>query len=235
MAREITLPAAASAIRWEGLRGFEKLKAPEQNLLRRKTQDLIQHIQAAGMNRLEIGRDLAEIRDVLEPRNMFERYLKIEGLSIYKISRASAYRFIENFEVARTITPTPTAQARIALMRVGSKLTRALVSSNPPPRTKDPEKLIEYIEELAAGNRRSKEELGDPDLVARELIMRYCTLFDRLPSHHKTRASFFHRVAGMMATISGIASEVSVRPIAVPDDYRPGPKGRPRIHKVEEE
>lgn len=233
--REQSPHGLVASIRWDDLKGWDKLKAPEQLVVRRKTQDLIEHIHAAGRNRLEIGKDLAELRDILEPRKMFEKYLSMEGLSIYNISRATAYRFIENHEVARTITPAPTAQARIALMRVGSKLTRALVATNPPPKTRDPKKIIEYIDALVEPKRKSAEELSDPDLITQELIMRYYTLFDRLPPHHKTRSSFFFRAAGMMATISGIASEVVVKPLHVPKDYKPGPKGRPRIHPINEE
>lgn len=207
------------------IRGWDKLKTAEQDIVRRETRELQQTIQDAGKLRLAIGEHLSKVRDVLGAKNhkgMWERWLKTRP---FGISRTVAHRYIQNYEVARTIFPKPIME--VALMRETDLIDRSLVAVNPPPKTRDKEKIIEYLDSLHKP-RKAIDLAGDPEVMKREVYQYWKIRYDRLPSHHKTRAAWNRSLWGMMATTMGVGGEFGVTPIAVPDDFKPRPRGRPR-------
>lgn len=207
------------------IRGWDKLKTAEQDIVRRETKELQQTIQDAGRLRLAIGEHLSRVRDVLGAKNhkgMWEKWLKTLP---FGLSRSSANRYIQNYEVARTILPKPYME--LALTRETGFLDRNMVAVNPPPKTRKKEEMIEYLDSLQKPHRAS-DLADDPEVMKREVYQYWKLRFDRLPSHHKTRAAWNRSLWGMMATTMGVSGEFGVTPTAVPDDFKPRPRGRPR-------
>lgn len=210
----------------ESMRGWDRLRPAEQQVVRKESDALLRTPMDAGRARLAIGEHLARLRDVLEPRKMFERYLKSEGLSIFKISRATAYRYINTYEAARTILPAPIMQ--VALMRPNDSLDLEMVRAHPAPRTTSRERIDEYLDSVSRRPRGEAEE--DPETLQKECINFIRTRWNRLPSgmSKRQRNAWMDELRAMTLTLQGVSGPITIEASAIPDHYKAKPVGRPR-------
>src|SRR5690348_9617372 len=118
----------------EKIHGWSKLPERERLTVFKETDELAQSIEMFGKMRLKIGGHLCKIRDILEPRRIFKAYLKSTP---WGFSVATAYRYIQIYEQAKTILPAPVM--KVALLRGMDTLNVELVKVHRPPNTEDPE------------------------------------------------------------------------------------------------
>jgi len=207
------------------MRGWENLKSAEQAIVRRETDELLRSIAMVGNGRLAIGKHLQEISNVLTPRRLFEKYLRLEGLRMFNISRVTAFRFIKLYQVSQTYMPAPAL--RVALMRPNQMLDADLIKATPPPKSSDPEIIDKYLESVSKPP-RGKVQIGMSDERVRkgECIYFLRVQLKKIAPHRRAAAA--KEIAGYLLTLAGHASSITVHPLAIPDEFqlkKRGPKG----------
>lgn len=223
-----TSPERAPHIQLELLKGWEKLIPHDQQIIRKETSALSESIYDVGKARLCIGEHLAKVRDILEPKKMFVKYLDTLGFS-----RATAYRFMDNYLMARTILPTPVMQ--VALMRGSDTINARLVKAFPPPKSNDVGVINDYLDVIEQ-KERGEPPAGSDDQIA-ESYKRECLNFirvrwSRLPASMNKRAktAWMNDLRGMTLTLQGISNPLTIEASAIPEGYV-RPRGRPRAEK----
>lgn len=212
----------------EELNGWNSLISQDQQTIRRETQLLIESVYEVGKSRLKIGEHLSKVRDILEPKRMFMKYLKT-----LRFSRATAYRFIDTYTAARTILPSPVMQ--VALMKGTDSINPRLVKAFPPPKSTDVKVISNYIDKISQKARGEREQSSDENEMA-ETMKRECfnfirTRWQRLPEGMSKREknAWMNDLRGMTMTLQGIANQLTIEAQAIPDGYVV-PRGRPRLN-----
>lgn len=209
----------------ESLKGWESLISQDQQIIQKETKLLIESVYEAGKYRLKIGEHLVKIRDILEPKRMFTKYLKTLRFSI-----ATAYRFIDNYTGAKTILPSPVMQ--VALMRGTDSINARLVKAFPPPKSNDVTVISTYLDKLAKKERGQKEP--DQSTLA-ETMKKECfnfirTRWERLPADmtKREKTAWMNDLRGMTMTLQGVSNTLTIEASAIPSHYV-RPRGRPRL------
>jgi hypothetical protein len=203
--------------------GLAKLEPNEQDLVRREARALAHAMKGEAVSKLSIGEHLAALRKVLEPRRIFVAFLK-QWSSEYALpmSRATAYRYIEQYNVAYSALPSNVLEMAV---RKGTKIGTEALVSNPPPETQDQGEIEKYLDNLKTTR---VEVVAGPDTLLRECVNFVGTRWDKLPAgDHKARTKFMGSLIGMLLAKFGVASEQSFAPMAIPDTFR-AVRGRPR-------
>src|SRR6266705_1037891 len=78
------------------IKGWDSLNFDEQKMVVDEGQQLAVALLQYGHSRIAIGEHLTKLRGILEPHNMFERFLKN-----FHFSKRTAYRYIAGFENAK--------------------------------------------------------------------------------------------------------------------------------------
>jgi hypothetical protein len=215
-------------VQLELLRGWDKLIPHDQQIIQKETQALTVSIYEVGKARLRIGEHLTRVRDILEPKKMFVKYLDTLGFA-----RATAYRFMDNYLMARTILPTPIMQ--VALMRGSDTINARLVKAFPPPKSNDVGVINDYLDVIEQ-KERGEPPAGSDDQIA-ESYKRECLNFirvrwSRLPASMNKRAktAWMNDLRGMTLTLQGISNPLTIEASAIPEGYV-RPRGRPRAEK----
>ncbi len=201
----------------EQFQGWGKLEPNEQDAVKRESLELFESRKLESKSKLEQGQHLSALRDILEPKRIFTSFLQ----DIFHMSKATAYRYMEAYEVTRSKVSAPVLE--IALAR-GTKISPKMLAANPPPKTTNRAKIEVYLDTLKPGR------IDAP--VSAETLLKECVNFvslrwDRLPSNHKTRAAFMRSLIGMLMARFGVASDQSFSPTAIPDSFRVV-RGRPK-------
>jgi hypothetical protein len=212
------------------LKGWESLIAQDQQVIRKETAALAESIFEAGKSRLKIGEHLTKLRDILEPKRMFVKYL-----NTLHFSRATAYRFIDTYLAAKTILPSPVMQ--VALMRGTDTINARLVKAFPPPKSTDVAVISTYLDKIAKKERGQSVETDEdqlPELYKRECFNFIRTRWARLPEtmSRRQKTAWMNDLRGMTMTLQGVSS-LTLEASAIPDDYV-RPRGRPRLDSKKE-
>lgn len=208
----------------EELKGWNTLISHDQQVVKRETQLLFESIQDVGKGRLKIGEHLTRVRDILEPRRMFVKYLKT-----LRFSQATAYRFIDTYNAAKTILPSPVMH--VALMKGTDSINPRLVKAFPPPKSTDVAVISNYIDKISQKARGKKEDDSEDQLA--ETLKREClnfirTRWQRLPESMSKRDknAWMNDLRGMTLTLQGISNQMTIEASAIPAGYV-RPRGRP--------
>lgn len=211
-----------TAIDFSTMKGWDGLEAAEQHSIKAETAALAKALETSGRAKLAIGEHLFKIQQILEPKRIFNRYLKTLP---FGLSRATAYRYIDNYTVARTLLPAPVM--KVAMMRSTENLNLKMVEASPPPKTQSVTKINDYFDALRAGPKLVEAKSQTPDALKKDCYNYVHLRFQRLPNNSKTRSAWIHSLCGMLITEMGVGNPISVEPVAIPDDYRVS-RGRPR-------
>lgn len=205
---------------------WNDLSPSEQRQVLLETQSLTEELDKFGLSKLAIGEHLVKLRDILEPKKKFLSYLKHNFPEAF--TRATAYRWIENYQTATNALPAPFVQ--VAMSQGYHVIDAKMVEKNPVPRTHDKAKIVAYLKKLKEEGKKSKEseERFEPEDVKKELFNRGCILIARLPNNSRTRANAIVEVAGLWFSYFGIQNEQSVSPLDVPEGLR-AVRGRPKL------
>ena len=211
-----------TTIDFSTMKGWDGLESAEQQSIKTETAALAKALEVSGRAKLAIGEHLFKIQQILEPRRIFNRYLKTLP---FGLSRATAYRYIDNYTVARTLLPAPVM--KVAMMRSTENLNLKMVEATPPPKTQNVTKINDYFDRLRTGPKLVEAKSQTPDALKKDCYNYVHLRFQRLPNNGKTRSAWIHSLCGMLITEMGVGNPISVEPVAIPDDYRVS-RGRPR-------
>lgn len=203
-----------SAASLEAMPGWAELEKNEQSAIRNETQALNEALYTAGNARLAIGEHLSRVRDVLGAKNhkgMWEHYL-----ATLHFSRATAHRYIQNYEVTRTILPKPVLQ--VAMMRGVDTIPAKMVEAMPPPRTTDPAKIGRYLDKLAkgAGPQLVLKPAANLEMELRKTFNVVRLAYDRVALRH--RDSFMERLIAMEMSLAEMPGR-KFEPESVPAEF----------------
>lgn len=228
MNRQNTALEQIAQLKFDRLSGWKSLTTHDQQAIKTETKALADSIFEAGKSRLKIGEHLTKVRDILEPKRMFTSYLKS-----LQFSRATAYRFIETYEAAKTILPSPVLQ--VALMRGTDAINARVVKALPPPKSADLQTINAYLDKISRVEQgKDEEDSNDPELLKRECFNFVRTRVARLDMTGRAKVAWMRSLAGMMVGLLGVSNSLEISPSAAPDGYV-RPRGRPRKVQSEDE
>lgn len=205
------------------IKGWSSLKENEQLLVRNETQALTEAIFLAGKTKLAIGEHLSKIHRILQPKRMWEPYLQLEGLQQYRISRATAHRYMHNFEVAKTILPKPVL--KVAMMRGMDSLSAKVVTLFPPPKSHKPKVIHQYLDKIEKRQPRGGDYADNKDML--KACFRFLqSQLNRVKPNE--RIPVVRELVGMLMTLTGMSASTTFHPKDIPMEFIPLPKGRPK-------
>lgn len=211
-------PSTISVHDLPSIEGWDALEPSEQATVKAETISLDKALIAAGNARIVVGEHLFNIREVLDPKRMFTKFL-----TTLSFSRASAYRYIDTYTAAKTLLPE--AVLKQAMLRGADHISVKKVEASPPPQTTNVVTINEYLDTISAPT--PQEPQTDPALLKKECYNFVHTRFQRLPRAGRSRSAWLHSLLGMLLAELGVSSPQTIEPTAIPSDYRSS-LGRPR-------
>lgn len=240
-----TMPGKAlvPAATFTNLSWWKQLNETEQKTVLAEGEQLAFALYNYGHARLAVGEHLSKIREVLEPHNLFEKFLKN-----FHFSKRTAYRYIAGFSNAKALLPEPILKQAMArgFNIVGESDQKPLgiytdaAKVLPIPSDIDEAKANQWLDqveilrkkarstEMAAENEGSFGTIipQDPEALLKECF-RFCnSRIRKMENDPKVRAKFVQQLAGMLLTQVGAHGKQSVTPLSVPEDFIPQ-RGRP--------
>jgi hypothetical protein len=234
--------------RFEELKFWDKLSEKEQQIVKEESHQLVQAMILHGGSKLAMGEHFLKLRDVLEPRRCFQKYVK----AATRLPLRTVLRYITAYENASTRLPEVVLRAAMArgMNMLGEreeeplgKYSRA-VEIMPPPRSPDADQANRYLDQVETWNRERRsiiekgkkkgksmvDELvkpGDPDKLLRKSYRAFEMFFKRLPNDRRTRRHFIEKLVGMMLADLGVANSQTFEPTAIPEGFK-AVRGRPK-------
>lgn len=209
----------------ESLDGWNDLNKSEQETIKTETEAVILARQAEQQSSLEVGKRLTRIREILEPRRgMWKEYLQ----SSFKMSVATAYRYIKNYEVSERKLPKPILNMAI---QMGYTIPIRALENSRPPKTTDRAGIIRFLDRISTRPVRVQTIELTPDEALKHLLNEVILTVDKLPKNGRTRSSVLQRFVGMVLTQYGYEQETSFTPIEIPDFLRVF-RGRPTLERL---
>lgn len=226
-------PDAFNTLAW-----WEKLNKDEQNVVITEGQQLAKAMLDHGRSRLAIGQHLAKLQSVLEPHNVFGRFLKN-----FHFSKRTAYRYIKGYQNAQAKLPETVLKVAMAqgVNIIGDTDFKPLgvytdaVAKLPVPKDATEEQAKTYLTQLEdvrkklrpTGEMFTMPEPQDPATLLKECYRFVSLRYKRLPQNHKTRASWVRSLVGMLLADLGVSGQQTFAPQAIPEDFV-AQRGRPR-------
>ncbi len=218
---------------------WDKLDEAEQDAVMAEGRALSVAMLQYGTSRLKIGEHLAKLQSVLEPHNLFGKFLKN-----FHFSKRTAYRYIAGFNNAKARLPKTVLDAAMArgVNLIGESELKPLgiytqaVEQLPPPVNPTPVQAETWLNQVEQVRKQTRETEGstpyavtvntDPQLLLKECYRFVSLRYKRLPSNTKTRAAWVRNLVGMLLSDMGIAGQQAFAPTVVPEDYK-AQRGRP--------
>lgn len=230
------IPSAALAT----MPGWDKLNGDEQEIILDEGHKLAAALLLHGTSRVAIGEHLSKLRGVLEPHNLFGRFLKN-----FHFSKRTAYRYIAGYENAKMRLPDNIL--RVAMARgvniIGDTEIKPLgiytdaVRKLPPPKDPNIEQANTWLTQVEQVRKDTKQHAApvgfvmpepiDVQMALKESFRFISTRYRRLPSTSKIRSGFVRSLVGMILSELGVSGPQTFTPTAVPEDFR-AQRGRPR-------
>lgn len=233
--------AAILPVNFSSEKFLAKLKPEEQSGVQEHSVKLARAMLINGASRAEMGLQLQALQGILEPHNVFGRFLK----KYFRLSKRSAYRYIGEYENASKNLPEPIVKAAMAR---GLNLTTDskskpfgtytdAVKALPPSQNVEPNAWLDAIENKKKELRQqARDAEGTEDFVLPEpsdpaVEMRACVLFversfKKLPTNSRTRGKWLQQLTSYLLAIGGVANPMTIAPQAIPAEFRPQPRGR---------
>ena len=225
-------PESLNTLKW-----WEKLNQQEQATVMQEGQALAKAMLDHGRSRLAIGEHLTKLQAVLEPHNLFGRFLKNFHFSV-----RTAYRYIKGYQNAQGRLPEPVLKVAMArgVNIIGDTEFKPLgiytdaVQKLPVPAVVNDEQARVYLDQLEEVRKQLKPtgamftmpEPQDPNTLLKECYRFVSLRYKRLPSNSKTRAAWVRSLVGMLLSELGVSGQQTFAPQAVPEEFR-ALRGRP--------
>lgn len=225
----------------QGLKWFGKIDQPQQAVVIEETVGLAEDLHTVNEGMLNVGERLTKLQGILEPHNVFNRYL-----AHFHFSKRTAYRWIAKFKNAATL---PEPILRLAMSRnipIGGENEQKpygtytdAVRKLPPPRNPNAEQAatwLEQVQQVAKETRSANATNGgpamtlpeptDPQTAMKEAFRFVMNRYNQLPNNSRSRASWLKGLFGMLLTGVGINAAQQFAPQPVPAEFAAG-RGRP--------
>lgn len=199
---------------------WSKLQQAEQTALSTATADAAAALHNVSVAKIAAGEHLSKVREILEPKRVFTVYLK----TIFHMSKATAYRYIDLYTAAKTVLPGPVLE--VAMTRPDDTYTiKALKDAPKPPRTNNVIKINEWLDNL----QRNKPRLvtnneKSPEDVKKAMFHSISLLVGKLAARQKLPVLV--AVFGMALTEIGVSQPQKIEAEAIPESFRTK-RGRP--------
>lgn len=232
----------APLVTLHGLKWWAKLSQPEQQTVDQNTVDLAEDLRAEHESQIASGQRLAALQGVLEPHNVFTRYL-----THFHLNKRTAYRRIAKYRNAAQL-PGPILELAMARnIPIGGDTEQKpfgqyteSVRKLPPPRNPSPEQAAAWLSAIEQNAKETRQanadaapgtfampEPTDPQTAAKEAFRFVINRFKQLPNNTRIRANWIKSLFGMILTEVGLQGAQQFAPVAVPPDFAAG-RGRPR-------
>lgn len=221
---------------------WDKINADEQQVVLSAGTRLAQAMLINGASRLAIGEHLTQLQGVLEPHNVFGKFLKN-----FHFSKKTAYRRIAEFKNAKGILPEAVLKAAMArgVNIAGENEQKPLgvytdaVKRLPPPTAPDMTQATTWLEQVEKVRKDILTETADaagttgqnfsPQPMDVTAAMKECfrlieNRFNRVAPRAKQK--FLQGLQGMLVTLAGVSNPLQINPQAIPEDFRVH-RGRP--------
>lgn len=222
---------------WEKLK--TKLNEDEQKLVQEETRSLAVAMVQLGTSRLSIGEHLVRLQGVLEPHNLFGRYLKN-----FNFSKRTAYRYIKGFQNAKALLPAKVLEVAMArgVNIIGETEAKPLgiytaaVAKLPIPTNANEQQAVTYLDQLEnvrKQDRSTSDQLfavavpQDPTTLLKECYRFVALRYRRLPNNSRQRANWIRSLVGMLLADLGVGGQQTFSPQAVPEGFK-APRGGAR-------
>jgi len=226
---------------------YEKLDANEKAIVKTEGEQLAVSMLNLGRSKLAIGNHLSKLRDVLEPHNVFGKFLRN-----FNFSKRTAYRYIRGYENAQSRLPEPILKAAMVrgMAIIGESeqkplgvFTDAARQLPPPNNVSSEEQANAYLDSLDMLRKQSRTTAAnleggttafavhvpqDPETLLKECYRFVSSRFKKLPTNHKTRSAWVDKLVGMVLAEMGVSGTKSFHPTAIPEGFK-AERGRPRI------
>jgi hypothetical protein len=225
-------PDAYTTLAW-----WDKLNDDEQHVVVDEGRMLAKAMLDHGRSRLAIGQHLTRLQGVLEPHNLFGRFLKT-----CHFSKRTAYRYIKGFQNAQAMLSEPVLKVALAkgVNIIGDTEFKPLgvytdaVKKLPVPKEATEEQATTYIEQLEnvrkslkpSGEMFTMPEPQDPQTLLKECYRFVSLRYKRLPQNSKTRSAWVRHLVGLILSDLGVSGQQTFAPQAVPEDFK-ALRGRP--------
>lgn len=204
----------------DGFSGWSKLNPSEQATVRSEANDVMSYLKSEAHTKLAVGEGLIKIQDILLPKRIFFKFLQ----EIFHMSKSTAYRYIDLYKQGKELLPDPVLEQAVSR---GTKLSKEIITANPPPKGNDPIEITTYLNKLESIKPTPVAVSVDNDTLMKEVV-NFCNLrYQRVTGNKRAKDAWVKNTLGMIATRFGFASDVTVSPIAVPAAFE-SKIGRPK-------
>lgn len=215
---------------------WKKLNPQEQTAVIGESQLLGTALLAFGQSRMAVGQHLEKLQSLLEPHNVFQKFLKT-----FRFSTRTAYRYISGYRNASSLLPEPIVKAAMTrgLPLVGDTAVKPLgaytevVKTLPPPPAPTELQANQYLDAIEKMRRETRTSnvfelpVGDPTTLLKECLRFVATRYKRLPQNKRTRDAWMNRLIGMQLAEFGIVGQHTFASIPVPAEFQVQ-RGRPK-------
>lgn len=220
---ETALAAITELPQLEAEPWWNQLTTNEQKLVRDEDEGVAQDIMITGRARLSLGQRFKKLREVLEPKGVFERYCS----GRFQMSVRSVYRYIDDFDFQNKILPAPVLRVAIVrgydLVRDPARLQR-VIDKMPPPSTDDPVAAEDWLRQAKKVSRAPAMigEIVDHVSMTFEIALkqsfRFVALrYGQLPP--RARKKYMENLLGMLITKFGVSNPITIHPLAIPPEF----------------
>jgi hypothetical protein len=168
---------------------------------------------------LDWGKFLDYAEATLKPKGLWIRYLRHIHLR-----PKQADRWMKRYHQLKTI---PAHIQDFARMRGVSEISPTIMKVLPPPRSKDPEVIDGYFDQVQKLHRSERKTVKRPAAnLQKEIVFYAGARASLLPERwsDKDRTAFWVETAGMMFAKVGIHGTQTVQPVRPPEPGKPGRK-----------
>lgn len=200
-------------IHLDDLKGWGRLEKSKQQAVRNATAATKAALTSEADSKLEVGRNLNEVRKLL-PRSMFLAWMKAN----FGMSRATGYRYMNHYTATSKKLPKPVLE--IVMRRAYRPEQIKRIEEN-PPKTDDPVKIGRHLDKLETTPREVKSmPAPNPDTSLKECVNFVASRFQRLSGNTTTKIGWLRALVGMLMTKFGLGTEQRFEPLAIPDGFK---------------
>ena len=211
---------------------WAKLNNEEQTAVQSLGQKLASAMLQYGTSRLAIGEYLAGLQSVLEPYNLFGRFLKN-----FHFNKRTAYRYIAGYKNAKARLPEVILQQ--AMVRgvniVGESELKPLgtytqaAAKLPPPKEPTMEQAntwltqVEKVRKEEHATESTAFTMGvpqDPQTLLKEAFRFVSLRYRKLPNNAKARAGWVRSLVSLLLSEFGVTGQQTFMPQTVPDTFK---------------
>lgn len=217
--RTKTLTQSVSTSILASFEGWADIPIPDQRTIETEYISLYDSLKSLSLARLAVGEHLSNIRSILEPKRMFNKFLDSQT----SLSRATAYRYIDLYIATSSRLPKPVLE--VVMAKGVDKINLARLESSPPPRTTNVIKIAEWVDSIQSPLPRSDRSSDSPESLKRDCYNYLHSRISRLPS--RSRLVWLKSLVGMLLSTLNFTDPQTIDPFPAPEGFL-AVRGRPK-------